>query len=153
MAQKVGVDIENALWNQSKEDKLDWIKDKKKETGKPVVMMGDSKNDEHAIGEADVGIQIFRTRDVEVMSNAKIVLKREKISKEESDDFRNLEFLFSVAKNVNRILFQNYMIIGLTIIGPIIIGLLGFVPLSLAVILHEGGTFLVILNSMRLYWM
>ena len=67
-----------------------------------------------------------------------------------NDDIHLLDWLFKHSKKTQRIVKQN-LALALCVIGLATIpALLGLVPLWMAVILHEGGTVLVGLNSLRL---
>ncbi len=66
------------------------------------------------------------------------------------DDLNYLSWLYNKAKQTVRIVGQNLTLAMAVICLASIPALLGFIPLWLAVILHEGGTVLVGLNSLRL---
>jgi cation transport ATPase len=67
-----------------------------------------------------------------------------------NDDIHLLSWLFTKSHHTKRIVKQN-LSLALAVIGfATIPSLLGLVPLWAAVIMHEGGTVLVGLNSLRL---
>ena len=67
-----------------------------------------------------------------------------------NDDVHNLTWLFSKAHKTKRVVKQNLILALSVICFATIPALFGLVPLWAAVILHEGGTVLVGLNSLRL---
>jgi cation transport ATPase len=67
-----------------------------------------------------------------------------------NDDLKLLSWLFTKAHQTLKIVKQNLTLALSVIIFVTTPALLGFIPLWLAVLLHEGGTVLVGLNSLRL---
>ena len=67
-----------------------------------------------------------------------------------NDDLHLLNWLFKKSKQTMRIVKQNLTLALAVIFLATTPALLGLVPLWLAVILHEGGTVLVGLTSLRL---
>ncbi len=67
-----------------------------------------------------------------------------------NDDIHLLSFLFTKARKTQHIVKQNITLALGIICLATIPSLLGFIPIWAAVILHEGGTVLVGLNSLRL---
>ncbi len=67
-----------------------------------------------------------------------------------NDNLEHLPWLLKKARHTQNIVKQNVIIAGGVIILASVTALLGLVPLWLAVILHEGGTVIVGLNSLRL---
>ena len=66
------------------------------------------------------------------------------------DDLNLLEWLIGKSKMIKRVILQNVIMAFSAILFASIPALLRFAPLWLAVILHEGGTVIVGLNSLRL---
>lgn len=125
--------------NLKPEDKLDKVA-QLSEQG--LAMVGDGMNDAPALARATVGISMGRIGSATAVDASDVVLL--------NDDLHLLTWLFKKSKQTLRIVKQNLTLALGVILLATIPALLGLVPLWLAVILHEGGTVLVGLNSLRL---
>ncbi len=122
------------------ENKLDIISKLSKE--KHLAMVGDGINDAPALTRASVGISMGKIGSATAIDASDIVLLQ--------DDITLISWLHKKAKKTMGIVRQNLTLALGVILLATTPALLGFIPLWLAVVLHEGGTVLVGLNSLRL---
>lgn len=141
-AQKVAKElgIDDVFANLRPEDKLDKITSLS-QSGH-LAMVGDGINDAPALARATVGISMGKVGSSTAIDASDVVLLH--------DNLELLDWLFGKAADTQRIIRQNVLLAAAAILFATTPALLGFVPLWLAVVLHEGGTILVGLNSLRL---
>ena len=122
------------------EDKLRTITSLSEKEG--LIMVGDGINDAPALARATIGISMGKIGSTTAIDASDIVFLHDQ-----------LDLLYPLtlkAKDTVRIVKQNITLALSVICLATIPALLGLIPLYLAVILHEGGTLLVGLNSLRL---
>lgn len=141
-AQRVAkeLNIDEVFSNLRPEDKLEKITTLAKEA--PLAMVGDGINDAPALARATVGISMGKIGSATAVDASDIIFI--------NDDISLLGWLYKKARQTKQILRQNIVLALSVIVFATTPALLGWVPLWIAVILHEGGTVLVGLNSLRL---
>lgn len=138
VAEKTG--IEEVYANLRPEDKLAKVAEFSKEEG--LIMVGDGINDAPALARATVGISMGKIGSATAVDASDVVFL--------NDDLSLLDWLVAKSKHTIAIVKQNITLALCVIVFATTPALLGLVPLWIAVILHEGGTVLVGLNSLRL---
>ncbi len=132
--------ISEVYANLRPEDKLDKVSRLSETAG--LAMVGDGINDAPALARATVGISMGKIGSATAVDASDVVLL--------NDDLHLLAWLFKKSKQTLAIVKQNLILALGVILFATTPALLGLVPLWAAVILHEGGTVLVGLNSLRL---
>ncbi len=132
--------IQNVHADLKPEDKLKLVSDLSQEKG--LMMVGDGINDAPALARSTVGIAMGKVGSMAAIDASDVVFLH--------DDLEQLPWLIKKAHQTLSIVKQNLALA----IGVIVLAttpaLLGYIPLWLAVVLHEGGTVLVGLNGLRL---
>lgn len=138
LAGQIGID--DARGGLSPEDKWRVIREEAAQSH--IMMVGDGVNDAPAMAEANVGAAMGVRGSAATLAQADLVLVKDRLP--------DLLTALELARRTRRIIRQNLFIaIGAAAI-MVALALAGRLSLAIGVFGHEGGTVLVVLNSLRL---
>jgi len=152
IADQVGISSSNVFASLTPEEKLKIVKklgeDTKHVAGNTsnkslVMMVGDGLNDAAALAAARVGIAIASPTMAASLASDVVVMN-------DASGVSTIPVLLRVAKRTHEIIVQNIVLAAGSIAVLALPTVLGFVPLWLAVMFHEGSTLLVAINSLRI---
>lgn len=139
IAQQVGLTDYRA--NLLPAQKVEAIRTLTAEYGR-VAMIGDGVNDAPALAQATVGIAMGGAGADVALETADVALM--------ADDLSKLPFAVGLGRATRRIIRQNLVISLGVILLLIATSVSGVFGLSLAVVVHEGSTLVVVANALRL---
>ncbi|KFK32755.1 hypothetical protein AALP_AA6G284800 [Arabis alpina] len=139
VANAVGID--EVYSNLKPEDKLNHVKNISRDSGGGLIMVGEGINDGPALAAATVGIVLAQRASATAIAVADVLLLR--------DNITGIPFCIAKSRQTTSLVKQNVAIALTSIFLAALPSVLGFLPLWLTVLLHEGGTLLVCLNSIR----
>ncbi|XP_051198856.1 probable cadmium/zinc-transporting ATPase HMA1, chloroplastic isoform X2 [Lolium perenne] len=133
--------IDEVHFSLKPEDKLNKVKAVSREGGGGLIMVGDGINDAPALAAATVGIVLAQRASATAVAVADILLLQ--------DNLCVVPFCIAKARQTTSLVKQSVALALTCIVFAALPSVLGFLPLWLTVLLHEGGTLLVCLNSIR----
>jgi cation transport ATPase len=133
------LNIDDAYADLTPEAKLSLVTSLSQEQG--LLMVGDGINDAPALARATVGVSMGQLSSASAREASDVVLLH--------NNLHALPWLFSKATFTHHIIKQNLFIAVSSIFIGTLASLGGFIPLWLAVSIHEGSTLLVGINALR----
>ncbi|XP_051126787.1 probable cadmium/zinc-transporting ATPase HMA1, chloroplastic [Andrographis paniculata] len=122
-------------------DKLYHVTKISRDTDGGLIMVGDGINDAPALAASTVGIVLAERASATAVAVADVLLLQDNIS--------GVPFVVTKSRQTALLVKQNVAIALSSIVVASLTSLLGVLPLWLTVLIHEGGTLLVCLNSIR----
>lgn len=153
MVQRVGVQASEVTADLSPEQKASLLADLQVD-GNDVLMVGDGLNDAPALAQANVSAAFASSSDSAVAGAADVIILQDSAkgpsAATASSDMGRVAFVIKVARAVRANVLQNLGLAFMSMVCAVVPSVLGLLPLWSAVLLHEGSTVLVALNSCRL---
>ena len=153
MASRIDVPAADVHASLSPQDKARHVVELQ-QAGQRVLMVGDGINDAPALAQADVSVAMAEDMESATAGVANVVLlqgqARDGPLHVAGASIRKILFLLRTARAVRTVIIQNLVIAFCSMLAAVLPALGGFVPLWVAVLVHEGSTVAVALNSCRL---
>ncbi|VAI32907.1 unnamed protein product [Triticum turgidum subsp. durum] len=122
------------------EDKLNKVKAVSRRGGS-LIMVGDGINDASALAAATVGVVLAQRASATAVAAADVLLLQ--------DNICGVPFCIAKARQTTSLVKQSVGLALTCVLLAALSSVLGFLPLWLTVLVHEGGTLVVCLNSIR----
>jgi Cd2+/Zn2+-exporting ATPase len=139
VARELGVDeVRSGLSPADKVAAVDGFR----QEGRKVAMVGDGVNDAPCLAAAYVSVAMGARASDAALEQSEIVLMNDRIE--------NFLSALQLSRRARGIIRENLVISLGTVIVMVTTSLFGVVPLTIGVLMHEGSTVVVCLNSLRL---